>query len=128
MYTISKHSSSGSSFLCSTLESYLVGAVAAFFCLMVMLTSEANPGLAPDDPVAAFAVHGAGGAWGLLAEGIFASEPSFVAEKARNGLLSGGNHMYTHGRAFCPRPRLLYPSLDNPFGDNNLLERPEKST
>ncbi|XP_076465347.1 putative ammonium transporter 3 [Babylonia areolata] len=69
-------------------ESLVIGAVGALLTLLVDWLMEK---VKVDDPVSAFAVHGVGGIWGLLAVGVFAHKDE-VAQlfNDRHGLAAGG--------------------------------------
>ena len=68
----------------SVKESLIIGGVGAMLTLLV------DWGLDKarvDDPVSAFAVHGVGGVWGLLATGVFAHKDTVaLIFNDRNGL------------------------------------------
>ncbi len=65
-------------------SSVIIGIVAGVLVILAVETVEA---LKIDDPVGAFAVHGANGIWGAISIGLFAQEGLF----ASSGLLMGGN-------------------------------------
>ncbi len=65
-----------------------IGAIAG---VLVILAAEAVERIKIDDPVGAFAVHGACGIWGTLAIGIFGqAELTFGEFAGKGGLLAGG--------------------------------------
>ncbi|XP_070185669.1 putative ammonium transporter 2 [Littorina saxatilis] len=72
----------------SVKESLAIGGLAALF---VLLADAAMIRLKIDDPVSAFAVHGVGGTWGLLATGLFAHKDTVARIfNDNNGLVAGG--------------------------------------
>lgn len=70
----------------SVKESLAIGALGAMFTLLVDAAMEK---LKIDDPVSAFAVHGVGGVWGLLATGLFAKKDTVTGIfNERDGLVA----------------------------------------
>ena len=70
----------------SVKESLAIGALGATFTL---LADAAMDKVKVDDPVSAFAVHGVGGIWGLMASGIFAKKDTVAGIFShRDGVVS----------------------------------------
>ncbi len=62
-----------------------IGIISSFLCFLAV--TKLKPKLGYDDSLDVFGVHGVGGAWGILATGIFAQKA--VNEAGANGLLFG---------------------------------------
>ena len=60
----------GCAYVVRTWEAYVIGMVSGTLTLLSMLILERSTLI--DDPCAAFAVHGVGGFWGVIATGMFA--------------------------------------------------------
>lgn len=80
---------------CATVEPWaaiIIGAIGALVMYGAVVTIEK---LGIDDPVGAFPVHGAAGAWGVIAVGLFSSEQGltqagYIAPSSYGLLLGGG--------------------------------------
>jgi Amt family ammonium transporter len=68
-------------------ESLIIGAVGSF---LASITDPLLVWLRVDDAVGATCVHGFGGAWGLIAVGIFAAKDELDHYCEYNGVLHGG--------------------------------------
>ncbi|XP_055597080.1 putative ammonium transporter 2 [Uranotaenia lowii] len=78
----------GGCYLFSSIPSVFIGAVAALLCLLSMKLMDK---FQIDDPLYACTVHGVGGAWGLIAIGLFAVDPiPQTTTGGRSGLFYGG--------------------------------------
>jgi Amt family ammonium transporter len=71
----------------SVLGTLITGGVAGIIVVLSVLAIERR-GI--DDPVGAFSVHGVGGAWGLLATGLFATTSPINGAEESAGLFYGG--------------------------------------
>jgi len=71
----------------SPLGAIVIGAIGGVLVVLVVLAVERQ---GVDDPVGAFAVHGVGGAWGVLATGLFATTTPVNGATSSAGLLYGG--------------------------------------
>jgi len=69
-------------------ESLVIGAVGAF---LAIITDPLLVYFKVDDAVGATCVHGFGGAWGMLAVGIFAAKDELEGYSKYDGLLHGKN-------------------------------------
>ena len=79
-------------------EALLIGIIGGF---LANITDPLLVWLRVDDAVGATCVHGFGGAWGMIAVGIFAKKETYVSYTEYNGVL--------HGKTF------LLIILPNPF-------------
>ena len=76
---------------CSVVESWasiIIGAIGGLICFG---TSRALARLGIDDPLDAFPVHGACGAWGCIAVGLFCTSSYTYNDNAYQGLFYGGS-------------------------------------
>ncbi|KAL8606653.1 hypothetical protein ACOMHN_025752 [Nucella lapillus] len=72
----------------SVKESLIIGGVGA---MLTLIMDKVMDVVKIDDPVSAFAVHGVGGLWGLLATGLFAHRDTVALTfNDRDGLVRGG--------------------------------------
>ena len=85
-------------------EALLIGIIGGF---LANITDPLLVWLRVDDAVGATCVHGFGGAWGMIAVGIFAKKETYVSYTEYDGVL--------HGKTF------LLIILPNPFNTNTLL-------
>ena len=81
----------GSSYLVTTWEAFIIGSFSALLCYFTLKYVEVIHKV--DDAVGAFAVHGVGGTWGFLAVGIFAKLDSRTELAKYNGLIRGGQYL-----------------------------------
>ena len=89
-------------------EALLIGAVGSF------LANITNPLLAKwrvDDAVGATCVHGFGGAWGLIAAGIFAHKDKLEGYSKHNGILHGGGGYLLGVQAYAVVTITIWASL-----------------
>lgn len=65
-------------------EAFVIGGIGGLFYLGGSMLTQA---IKVDDPIDAFAVHGCGGLWGVIAVGLFGGEAT-----GGNGIFHGGEH------------------------------------